>query len=669
MDSLRSLAIGFTLTTEKRVALLKGFCLVVLLFLTGIQNLRAQDDACFTFIGDSVGCAPFRVRVRSCALGNAIISYNFRWRPGAPATDYNIIPNNIRDTAFVYDTPGTYIIEQFRGGTRRQQRTVRVYDANNLPSFSLSSCFDTLLISIADTQFTRFQIDYGDGNSTFVNKGDTVIRKPYTFATNKATFTVSVKGLIPSTCNQTPVVRDVTLYKVYPEPDIARIEVDEQGGNYLAKLRTKAYADLRYAVYERRQGQSYTFRESREEDSDEVLDWQLTQTNRAGSCYKIGLVRGCGDTLWSAEVCDFPLSAVGGNQRIQLTWPRHRNDSLQTLRLFRDNVFVGDLNVTDSTFLDETGLRCGVAYCYRLVGTYVNTQIENPLVQVLTVSDTVCAFATSTETPKAVTFATASVENGLIQIAWQRPSDYTPALYTVTKQFKNQTFSLLGTTTFNILVDSAAKPSEGVHCYRIQYVDVCDNESEVSASICPVLLNVELSKTQPLFKNFVWTPMQGWSNGVRNYFLQYLSPSGSPYREVNAARGLNLSQPERDTLRQRLRIRLASVAVDFPLIDTSFSNEVEVLQPNRADFPQAFTPNFDRLNDEFKGFVHHFTSFELVVYNRWGQEVFRSDNKYNGWDGTFQGKECPSGVYSWSLRGQDESGEKVKKAGTVTLLR
>ncbi len=631
--------------------------------------LQAQDDACFTFIGDSVGCAPFRVRVSSCALGNAIISYNFRWRPGAPASDYNIIPNNIRDTSIVYETPGTYIIEQFRGGTRRQQRTVRVFDLNTLPSFTMSSCFDTLLLTLADTQFTRFQIDYGNGLSEIIDRGDTLIRKPYILTGDKATFNVSVKGLIPSTCNQTPVARNITLYNRYPRPDIARIEVEESTGNYVAKVQFKAYADLQYAVFERQASGNFSLRELREEEEDTEISWALTQNLRSGFCYRIALLTGCEDTLWSPEVCDLPLAAVGGNQRVQLTWPRHKSDSLAELTLFRDNVLLRNLTRNDSAYIDEDGLRCGIAYCYRLVGTYRNNQFENPALKVRTLSDTVCVFATSTEQPTAVEYATASVENGLVQISWQRPFGFSPADYKITKAFRSQNFTLLTTTSANTITDSLSKPNEGVHCYKIQYTDVCANESAISNPVCPVFLKVEIENNAPLLKVFSWTPMVGWQNGVRNYYLQYLKSNAVPYREENAGRELILGQPERDTVQQLLRVRLASVAIDFPLIDTSFSNEVEILQPHRADFPQAFSPNNDRLNDHFKGFIHHFKSFELVVFNRWGQEVFRSENKYEGWDGTFQGQDCPAGVFAWNLKGEDETGKKIKKAGTLNLLR
>lgn len=55
-----------------------------------------------------------------------------------------------------------------------------------------------------------------------------------------------------------------------------------------------------------------------------------------------------------------------------------------------------------------------------------------------------------------------------------------------------------------------------------------------------------------------------------------------------------------------------------------------------ADFPNAFTPNGDGRNDNFlKG-------FELVIINRWGQELYKG---VDGWDGTFNGERVSPGTY------------------------
>gem|GEM_PF-1065895 len=95
-------------------------------------------------------------------------------------------------------------------------------------------------------------------------------------------------------------------------------------------------------------------------------------------------------------------------------------------------------------------------------------------------------------------------------------------------------------------------------------------------------------------------------------------------------------------------------------------NQVDLVLPN------AFTPNGDGLNDVFR--VTNavlYPVFELSIFNRWGEVIYRSDDIRSGWDGTFRGKEQESGVYIWLIRFRkgSVSGEEVTLTGNVTLLR
>ncbi len=62
-------------------------------------------------------------------------------------------------------------------------------------------------------------------------------------------------------------------------------------------------------------------------------------------------------------------------------------------------------------------------------------------------------------------------------------------------------------------------------------------------------------------------------------------------------------------------------------------------------------------------------SIELRVYNRWGQQVFYSNEKETGWDGTFKGQPAPTGVYAYTLVATLPNGEVITKKGNVTLKR
>ncbi|MDD4604238.1 MAG: gliding motility-associated C-terminal domain-containing protein [Bacteroidales bacterium] len=91
--------------------------------------------------------------------------------------------------------------------------------------------------------------------------------------------------------------------------------------------------------------------------------------------------------------------------------------------------------------------------------------------------------------------------------------------------------------------------------------------------------------------------------------------------------------------------------------------------------PNAFTPNGDGLNDEFKvEGLYRNVKFTITIFDRWGQQIFVSEDIDNGWDGTYRGQNCPSGAYVWKVNvnfiGQDiiTQGDIVFK-GTVTLVR
>jgi gliding motility-associated-like protein len=84
--------------------------------------------------------------------------------------------------------------------------------------------------------------------------------------------------------------------------------------------------------------------------------------------------------------------------------------------------------------------------------------------------------------------------------------------------------------------------------------------------------------------------------------------------------------------------------------------------------PTGFSPNGDNNNDVYYIFGD-LTNLDLVIYDRWGHEVFRSNDQLLGWDGTVKGKECPSGVYAYKLIVTDYKGIEIKKTGNITLLR
>ena len=85
--------------------------------------------------------------------------------------------------------------------------------------------------------------------------------------------------------------------------------------------------------------------------------------------------------------------------------------------------------------------------------------------------------------------------------------------------------------------------------------------------------------------------------------------------------------------------------------------------------PNAFTPNGDGNNDRLFVRSNFIDEMELIIYNRWGQQVFRTTDQSVGWDGTFEGKELPPDAYAYYLRVICVNAVEYRKKGNVNLIR
>jgi gliding motility-associated-like protein len=87
-------------------------------------------------------------------------------------------------------------------------------------------------------------------------------------------------------------------------------------------------------------------------------------------------------------------------------------------------------------------------------------------------------------------------------------------------------------------------------------------------------------------------------------------------------------------------------------------------------YPDAFTPNMDGKNDGFRVVSYgNLMQYHLVIFNRWGQQVFESMDPGQYWDGTFNGKPCETGTYMYYFKGQCVTGHKEQAKGDVILIR
>ena len=93
--------------------------------------------------------------------------------------------------------------------------------------------------------------------------------------------------------------------------------------------------------------------------------------------------------------------------------------------------------------------------------------------------------------------------------------------------------------------------------------------------------------------------------------------------------------------------------------------------PVQIWFPNAFTPDQDGLNDTFRPRGISIGNFRMIVFDRWGAQLFETHNIDDGWDGTFKGTMCQPETYSWRAwySPLEDPGTTYQAKGTVILLR
>mgnify|MGYP001009822154 CR=1 FL=1 len=103
-----------------------------------------------------------------------------------------------------------------------------------------------------------------------------------------------------------------------------------------------------------------------------------------------------------------------------------------------------------------------------------------------------------------------------------------------------------------------------------------------------------------------------------------------------------------------------------------FKLKLNVTECLNISFPNAFSPNGDNSNDEFKIITSEFNlvDFKMIIFNRWGEQVFSSTNPQKGWNGTFRNSTCEIGVYFYLVTFKTITSSKTYQyKGDVSLLR
>jgi len=106
---------------------------------------------------------------------------------------------------------------------------------------------------------------------------------------------------------------------------------------------------------------------------------------------------------------------------------------------------------------------------------------------------------------------------------------------------------------------------------------------------------------------------------------------------------------------------------EFGCRDTAYK-QIEVIVPEQIFSPNAFTPNGDTKNDYFSVAYNNIVSAKVRIFNRWGEEIYYTEDLDFKWDGTYKGRAVQDAVYVYTIDAIGYYGTTYHKTGRINVV-
>lgn len=255
--------------------------------------------------------------------------------------------------------------------------------------------------------------------------------------------------------------------------------------------------------------------------------------------------------------------------------------------------------------------------------------------------------------------ASFDLENKL-QISWQTPLQAFQEIRTY--QILENTNIVLQTSENQVFLEGKDKTRQ---CYSVSFTTSCGVKTLFSKPVCPIILQVSSSGFNS--RTLQWNAYRNSDNEVVSYRILKLNAEKVEVDNFTAGSQLSYVDSNEDLENQVIYYRIKAVTPSGEY----FSNLARVERPAQIFFPNAFTPNGDGLNDTFFAKGVFIKNFEMAIFTPNGQEIFRTQSmaEKDGWNGEFQGKPMPQGIYIFQCTAEDFIGKRLQYSGTVLLQR
>nr|WP_271711611.1 gliding motility-associated C-terminal domain-containing protein [Marinigracilibium pacificum] len=623
-----------------------------------IINAQVSDNGLFE--ADYIsGCAPLTVTITT--LGAEADGFIYEYQGD--------VVGFVEDKTYEYTEPGEYTIAYVKNdgsNTILDFLNIKILASGSAPQFDIYTCKNNeILVDLSkDQNFDIFEINYGDNSGPPDEISNPILTSRHIY-TVTGPFNVSVKGSNSSnadagncvTANQQVMPISGSLTRA----DISQITTESvSSGAGSISLDFNLQDNNIYKVFQSTNS-SGSFNEIATINGTESnISFANLNTSSNTYCYQINAFDACDNTFEpSATACNLKITGQATNAKNQINWIT-QTTPLSNLAIYKDGGLFNTVSpATNTGTWNDIDLNCNQDYTY-YAETFYNG--SDDLGGFVMASNTIQLTALFNQPLPSVSNLIATInQNEEIELTWSTPDPKFD--YEITKSTNGSPFVSINRVSAEQYTDEFINLSLN-NCYQIRTADDCGNLSENKITICPTALFGEFIQASGE-GDLYWSEYLSDEFAVSTYEVEYLDQNLNLLEPIYSGNDLQIiAKPTNpvQTAYFRVKITLSNGSIVY-------TNAISADLSPAVIHPTAFSPNGDMLNDEITFWGRFISSFDIYLYNRWGELIKELNNNNPTWNGIVKGKEVEQGVYIYILEGKTDNGEPYSQKGSITLIR
>ena len=392
----------------------------------------------------------------------------------------------------------------------------------------------------------------------------------------------------------------------------------------------------------------------------------------------------CGNTsIFDApHTSIFATEIVGGcDQTITLNWNLYQNweNGIEAHEIWvglNGNVptLTGTVGASDTSFVFENA-NDSDNYCFFIKAVAAVSGFSAN-------SNKICLTPDLTQPIRNILLKNVNVlPDNSVELTWHWDDDAEIVSVEILQSNENGNYSILNSTPVTLPLnssssanDAANNPALGKLFYQIQTTDLCDT---LATSNYGSTIHLTGTALPNLMNQVSWTALDIEGASLLNYEVFRVVGNNITFLQsvpLGTTSITDIVDPSEDEESNVCYIIEAVASITLPNGSIDFfrsrSNLACVEQLTSIISPNAFAPN--GRNQIFKPtivFGETIESFNMKIFNRWGELVFESNNPNDGWNGKYKGKLLPMDTFVFTIRVVQTNGRVVEDRGNLVLIR